>query len=66
MRPEGGAPGGGPGGGGFNNDQKLDPEKIVTVQTRRTENGDNASRAFGTLTPLIEPLVKLLQEKVGS
>jgi len=55
-------PGGGPGGGG----QGLNPQQIATAQARRTENGGGGFALNGTPAPLIEALVKLLQEKAGS
>ena len=66
VRPEGGAPGGGPGGGGLNGGQNLSPDQIATLEARRAENGGGGFRSFGTPAPLIEALVKLLQEKAGS
>jgi len=62
VRPEGG----GPGGGGFNGGQNLSPSQIATAQARRAENGGGGFRLNGTPAPLIEALVKLLQEKAGS
>lgn len=60
----GGGPGGaaGPGGGG----QGLSPQQIATAQARRAENGGGGFALNGTPAPLIEALVKLLQEKAGS
>jgi len=66
VRPEGGPPGGGPGGGGFNGGQNLSPEQIATAQSRRAENGGGGFRNIGTPAPLIDALVKLLQQKTGS
>lgn len=57
-----GGPGGGPGGGG----QGLSPQQIATAQARRAENGGGGFALNGTPAPLIEALVKLLQEKAGS
>jgi len=62
----GGGPGGG-GPGGFNNGQNLNPEQIATAQARREANGGGGNFGFNsTPAPLIEALVKLLQEKAGS
>jgi len=69
VRPEGSAPGGGPGGGGPGGGfggQNLSPDQIATAQAARAENGGGGFRANGTPAPLIEALVKLLQEKAGS
>jgi hypothetical protein len=57
--------GGGPGGpgGGFGG-QNLSPDQIATAQAARAENG-GGFRFNGAPTPLIEALVKLLQEKTG-
>jgi hypothetical protein len=61
--PGGGAsPGGGP-GGGFG-DQNLSPDQIATAQAARAENG-GGFRFNSAPAPLIEALVKLLQEKTG-
>jgi uncharacterized lipoprotein YehR (DUF1307 family) len=57
-----GGPGGGPGGGGSG----LSPDQIATAQARRTANGGSSLRLNSTPAPLIEALVKLLQEKAGS
>jgi len=63
----GGLDDGGPGGGGsgrFNGGQNLSPEQIATLQARRAENGGGGNFRFNsTPTPLIEALVKLLQER---
>jgi len=64
----GGPPGGFDGGGGpgrFNNGQNLSPEQIATAQARRTQNGGGSFRFNGTPAPLIEALVKLLQERAA-
>lgn len=60
VPPEGGAPG--VGGG-----QNLSPEQIATAQARREANDGGGNFGFNnTPAPLIEALVKLLQEKAGS
>lgn len=63
----GGPGGGGSGGGGsdrFNGGQNLNPEQIATLQARRAENGGGGNFRFNsTPAPLIEALVKLLQER---
>ena len=67
VRPDGGVPGSGGGPGGFNNGQNLSPEQIATAQARREANGGGGNFGFNsTPAPLIEALVKLLQEKAGS
>jgi len=70
VRPEGGGQGGGPGGGGsggFGGGQNLSPEQIATTQALREANGGGGNfRSNNTPAPLIEALVKLLQEKAGS
>ena len=64
VRPDGGGQGGGPGGNGFGGGQNLSPEQIATAQARREANGGGGSFRFNsTPAPLIEALVKLLQEK---
>ena len=56
--------GGGPGGGGG---QGLSPDQIATAQANRAENGGGGGFRFnGAPAPLIEALVKFLQEKAGS
>jgi hypothetical protein len=56
--------GGGPGGGGG---QGLSPDQIATAQANRAENGAGGGFRFnGAPAPLIEALVKFLQEKTGS
>jgi hypothetical protein len=60
--PGGGGPGGGPGGGGG---AGLNPDQIATAQASRAENGGGRFRFNGAPAPLIEALVKLLQEKTG-
>jgi len=62
----GGGPGGGPGGFGGGQGQNLSPEQIATMEARRAENGGSNFRFNSTPTPLIQALVKLLQEKAGS
>ena len=60
----GGPGGGGPGGGGG---QGLSPDQIATAQANRAENGGGGGFRFnGAPAPLIEALVKFLQEKAGS
>jgi hypothetical protein len=60
VPPEGGAPG--VGGG-----QNISPEQIATAQALRETNGGGGNFGFNnTPAPLIEALVKLLQEKAGS
>jgi hypothetical protein len=61
--PGGAAPGGGFGGG---QGQGLSPQQIATAQARRAESGGGTLVLNGTPPPLIEALVKLLQEKVGA
>ena len=63
VPPEGGGPGeGGP--GRFNDGQNLNPEQIATAQARRAENGGSGNFRFNsTPAPLIEALVKLLQDR---
>lgn len=67
IGPAGGGPpsgGGGPGGGGG---QGLSPDQIATAQANRAENGGGGGFRFnGAPAPLIEALVKFLQEKAGS
>ena len=64
---QGGPGGAGPGGGfGGGQGQGLSPQQIATAQARRTENGGGGFALNGTPAPLIEALVKLLQEKAGS
>ncbi|HUG34250.1 MAG TPA: hypothetical protein VMJ90_05735 [Anaerolineales bacterium] len=59
----GGPGGGGPGGGGG---QGLSPDQIATAQANRAENGGGGGFRFnGAPAPLIEALVKFLQEKAG-
>ena len=58
--------GGGPGGFGGGQGQSLSPEQIATMEARRAKNGGNSFRFNSTPAPLIQALVKLLQEKAGS
>jgi hypothetical protein len=79
QRPEGGGqffagPGGAgaPGGNGGSSrfgggqGQGLSPEQIATAQARRSQNGGGNFRFNATPAPLIQALVKLLQDKAGS
>jgi len=67
VRPEGGGQGGGPGGGGgFGGGQNFSPEQIATAQARREANGGGGNFGFNSApAPLIEALVKLLQERAA-
>jgi len=69
VRPDSGGQGGGPGGGGpggFSGGQNLNPEQIATAQARREANGGGGNFRFNsTPAPLIEALVKLLQERAA-
>lgn len=65
----GGGPGSGPGGGGgpgggFGS-QNISPEQIATAQAARAENGGGGFRFNNTPAPLIEALIKLLEERAG-
>jgi len=65
VRPEGAGPGGG-GPSGFGGGQNLSPEQIATAQARREANGGGGNFRFNsTPAPLIEALVKLLQERAA-
>ena len=47
--------------------QGLSPDQIATAQANRAENGGGGGFRFnGAPAPLIEALVKFLQEKAGS
>ena len=62
----GGAPGGDGGSRRFGDGQGLSPEQIATAQARRAENGGGGNFRFNnTPAPLIEALVKLLQERAA-
>lgn len=58
--------GGGFGGGGFGGGQGLNPQQIATAQARRSQNGGGNFRFNNVPTPLIQALVKYLQQKAGS
>jgi len=54
------------GGGGFGGGQNFSPEQIATAQARREANGGGGNFGFNsTPAPLIEALVKLLQERAA-
>ena len=66
IGPAGGGPGGG-GGTGGGGGQGLSPDQIATAQANRAENGGGGGFRFnGAPAPLIEALVKFLQEKADS
>jgi len=58
--------GGGPGGGSFGSGQGLNPEQIATARAARQQNGGDNNLAARLNTPLVEALIKLLQQKAGS
>jgi len=57
--------GGGPGGGGFGGGQGLNPEQIATARAARQQNGGSTNFAARVTTPLVEALIKMLQQKAG-
>ena len=59
----GGGPAGGFGGGGGG--QGFSPQQIATAQARRAANGGNF-RSTRAPAPLVEALIKMLQQKAGS
>lgn len=61
----GGGPGGGSGGGGFGGGQGLNPQQIATAQARRQQNGGGNNSANRLTTPLVDALIKLLEQKAG-
>lgn len=59
--------GGGFGGGGFGGGgQGVSPQQIATAQARRSQNGGGGFRLNNVPTPLVQAMVKYLQQKAGS
>lgn len=62
---DGGGNRGGGFGGGFGGGQGLNPQQIATAQARRSQNGGGNFRFENVPAPLIQALVKYLQQKAG-